>query len=213
MHDESTRAEEGREHDRDDRTEHRNRALVRGSPKPRTKRSKFGTALGAFSIALGVAEIAAPRLVLRIVGARPTKRSVLTTRLAGIREVVTGVGMIVQPNRSEWAWARVVGDFMDFAALSYAGSTQMRGVKRLRVASNTIAAIAALDIARSTQLRPRIKPRVAKMFGDAAVDIPLETERPMPVERAADAKRSARSAHEQRDAWYNHELANERSTF
>lgn len=199
---ESSEHDHGREH-----------ALVRGSAKQKLKRSKVGTALGAFSIALGLAEIAAPRLVLRLVGARPTRRSVLTTRLAGVREVITGVGMIIQPNRSEWAWARVAGDAIDFAALSYAGSTQMRGVKRLRMASNTVAALAALDFARSTQLRPRIKPRAAKIFGDAAVDIPLDHERPLPVERRADAADRDAHSHEQRDAWYNNELANERSTF
>lgn len=69
--------------------------------------------LGWFSIALGVAEVCCPDQISRITGVR--NRQLLT--LFGLREIATGIGLLVSRRPEPWLWARVVGDGIDLATL------------------------------------------------------------------------------------------------
>src|SRR5678816_797739 len=64
-------------------------------------------ALGWFSIGLGLAELAMPRRLARIAGAPnlPTM-----TRIFGLREIGTGIGILTSKDPSPWLWGRVAGD-------------------------------------------------------------------------------------------------------
>src|SRR5689334_9051532 len=72
--------------------------------------ARLGRGLGWFSIGLGLAEIAAPLTVARMIGIR-SNATIL--RVVGLREILTGVGLLAQPEAPGWRWARVVGDVMD----------------------------------------------------------------------------------------------------
>jgi uncharacterized protein YjeT (DUF2065 family) len=93
--------------------------------------------LGVFSIALGVTEIIAPRLVRRAADMRCSDNMV---RLCGVREVVNGVGILLAWKRAPWLWARVAGDAMDIAAT------------RRPAALVALASVTAVDAAAATQL-------------------------------------------------------------
>lgn len=75
--------------------------------------------LGIFSIALGVAEIAATRRIARALG-NDHRTGRATLRAFGAREMLAGAGLLVAPAHSTLVWNRVAGDAMDLAALGLA---------------------------------------------------------------------------------------------
>jgi uncharacterized membrane protein len=103
-------------------------------------------ALGWFSIGLGVAEVAAPRAVARLIGLKPTSRNTMVLRLLGVRELTAGLGVLTNPMPRGWLATRVAGDVMDLALLG--GVLALWGRDRLRTASATAAVlgVTALDL-------------------------------------------------------------------
>jgi len=99
--------------------------------------------LGWFSIGLGAAAVAAPRLIGWLSGSR----SPTLMRLVGARELAAGIGLLTQSNREPWLWSRVAGDTFDLAALSVAlarRSGSRRG--RAALALTAVAGVTALDV-------------------------------------------------------------------
>lgn len=71
--------------------------------------------LGLFSIALGLAELLAPRAVARATGM--SGRTGLI-QAYGLREIVNGVGLLYSDHPRRWLWGRVFGDALDMATLA-----------------------------------------------------------------------------------------------
>jgi len=92
--------------------------------------------LGWFSIALGAAELVAPKAICRALGMEHRAGLV---RAYGLREIANGIAILSSAKRKPWLWGRVAGDALDLAAL--AGGNQ-----RARLAMGGVAAIGALDI-------------------------------------------------------------------
>jgi uncharacterized membrane protein len=109
-----------------------------------TRDTRVGRGLGWFSIGLGLAEIAAPQAVARMIGV-PAKTSVL--RMVGVREILTGVGLLTQPEAPGWRWARVVGDVMDLALLGTSARQDGSDSRKTATASMAVLGITAVDIA------------------------------------------------------------------
>jgi uncharacterized membrane protein len=105
--------------------------------------------LGWFSIALGVAELAAPHSVARFIGVAPTEKTIATLRSFGAREVGTGMAILAQPDRATWLWSRAAGDALDLATLAGAPTTH-RG--RATLAAAAVIGVAALDVLCARQL-------------------------------------------------------------
>lgn len=97
--------------------------------------------LGWFSIGLGAAAVAAPRLICWLSGSR----SPVIMRLVGARELAAGIGILTQSNREPWLWSRVAGDTFDLAALSVALARRGRR-GRAAVALAAVAGVTALDV-------------------------------------------------------------------
>jgi uncharacterized membrane protein len=101
--------------------------------------------LGVFSLALGALELAAPAQVARTAGMPDSPEQLRSLRAAGVREIVTGVGLLQSQRATPWAWARVAGDALDMAGVVRA--TVRRGSSsRLMVTSGVLLGIAALDV-------------------------------------------------------------------
>src|SRR5436305_12655326 len=85
-------------------------------------------ALGWFSIGLGLAELAMPRRLARIAGAPnlPTM-----TRVFGLREIGTGIGILTSKDPSPWLWGRVAGDALDVATVGTGLITARRPLRTL----------------------------------------------------------------------------------
>jgi hypothetical protein len=101
-------------------------------------------ALGWFSLALGATELLAPGRVNRALG---LGRQDGLVRSYGVREMISGLGLLSQSNPSLWAWSRVAGDAVDLATL--AAKLDRRGGNRSAILTAMVAvgAITALDVA------------------------------------------------------------------
>jgi uncharacterized membrane protein len=107
--------------------------------------------LGWFSVGLGAAQVTAPRLMSRLVGASPDGWAPRVMRLMGAREITQGVGILSRPRPTAWVWSRVAGDALDLALL---GLVAARGPGRFRAAfafANTLP-IAVADVMESRYL-------------------------------------------------------------
>jgi hypothetical protein len=105
--------------------------------------------MGWFGIGLGVAEVLMPGLVGSFTGVR-NKRLL---RLYGLREIVTGVGVLSSEQPANWMWARVAGDVMDFATVleGLASSDESRA-DEAAMALVAVAGAAFTDVACATGL-------------------------------------------------------------
>jgi uncharacterized membrane protein len=99
--------------------------------------------LGWFSIGLGLAAIAAPRALSRLIGANGNG---LVLRAVGLRELASGIGILTNPQPGGWLWARVAGDLMDLALLRMAFARRDASPLRLSAASAAVAGVAVLDV-------------------------------------------------------------------
>ena len=108
--------------------------------------------LGWFSIALGVAELAAPHSVARFIGVTPTEKTVNTLRAYGARELGAGLAILAQPDRSAWLWSRVAGDAVDLATLGAAMNSPTTDKGRAMFATAAVLGVTALDIICARQL-------------------------------------------------------------
>ncbi|ARP89506.1 hypothetical protein CAL14_03705 [Bordetella genomosp. 9] len=124
--------------------------------------AKVARGLGWFSIALGVAELAAPGLINRVCGLRARKDMV---RLYGLREIACGVAILTGRNPRPWLWARVGGDMVDLASLAMADK---RGPSALRtgMAAMNVAAVTALDVYAARSYPPDAPPPSLYGYGD-----------------------------------------------
>lgn len=100
--------------------------------------SVLGRGLGFFSIGLGLAELATPRAVAKLIGVAEGGSTVPLLRAFGAREVATGLGLLAKPQAATGPWSRVIGDAIDVAFLVWALSG--KSVSRMR----TVGALAAV---------------------------------------------------------------------
>ncbi|HEX4421742.1 MAG TPA: SRPBCC family protein [Kofleriaceae bacterium] len=107
--------------------------------------STLARGLGVLSLGLGMTELAAPELLAKAIGLRPSSRTSFVLRAFGMREVLAGLGVLLQPRRPLPLWARLAGDALDLAAIGWAAKTQRTRVERLAAAAVAVAGAAALD--------------------------------------------------------------------
>jgi uncharacterized membrane protein len=109
--------------------------------------------LGWFSLGLGLAEVAAPRGIAKIVGVRGDSSNRLLIRLLGLREIAHGVAILSQNGRSAaTVWSRVVGDAIDLACLGAAFASPDTNKGLAAFATANVLTVTALDVVCSQQL-------------------------------------------------------------
>jgi uncharacterized membrane protein len=112
---------------------------------------KIARGLGWFSIGLGLAEIAAPRRLAKLIGVRGDHSGLL--RMLGARKITSGIGILTgrQPN-ANWMWSRVGGDAIDLALLGAAFRSRKSNRNKLAMATAAVAGVTALDAICSQRL-------------------------------------------------------------
>jgi uncharacterized membrane protein len=117
---------------------------------PRSPIGGLVNGLGWFSIALGAAELLAPRAVNKLSGLDRSHTGL--TRLFGLRELGSGIGILASEDPAPWVKARVAGDAMDLAALGLGlvSSRNSRGLTLFSIAA--VAGVTALDVLASQEL-------------------------------------------------------------
>jgi hypothetical protein len=105
----------------------------------------LATFLGLFSIGLGLWELAAPRSVSQVTGARFHPRLI---QAYGLREIMAGLGIMSDRQPRNWLWARVAGDAVDLATLGAAYAEARSSADRQKVLASiaAVAGVTALDV-------------------------------------------------------------------
>jgi uncharacterized membrane protein len=114
---------------------------------------RLAKALGWFSLGLGLTELMAPRRLGRLIGVERGRGR--TLQAFGLREILTGLGILNQARMPAWLWARTGGDLLD---LAYLGSTLFGGKRnrsRVAVAAAAVLGVAMLDLLSSRQMSGR----------------------------------------------------------
>jgi uncharacterized membrane protein len=101
--------------------------------------------LAVFSLTLGVAELAAPDHLSHLIGIRNNSRTRWTLRALGLREVLTGLGILARGQSARPLWARLAGDAIDLGLLGRGLASSGRGRARLLAATGAVATVAAVD--------------------------------------------------------------------
>ncbi len=134
--------------------------------------------LGWFSIGLGLAEIAAPRRLARMIGVEDDDTNRNTLFAYGVREIASGVGILTGEHPVVPVWARVGGDAMDLAFLSRALNSDRSQKNRVAAATAAVLGVTVLDVLAGRNLSRESKPR-----GRAAVDAPPAKDQGVAVRR------------------------------
>jgi hypothetical protein len=127
------------------------------SPDPGTDALARG--LGWFSIGLGATELFAPRVLTRALGMEGREGLV---RAYGMREIMSGLGILASRNPAPWVWSRVAGDALDIATLTGGLDRENPRKENVGLAMAAVAGITALDVACAqalTEEENRIQPR------------------------------------------------------
>jgi hypothetical protein len=108
--------------------------------------------LGWFSVALGSAQLAAPRAMCRLVGARGDGMSPLVMRLMGAREMAQGLGILIRPRPTAWLWSRVGGDALDLSLLGVVAAKNRGRRARTAFAVANVLGVTVPDVFESLHL-------------------------------------------------------------
>jgi uncharacterized membrane protein len=124
-------------------------------------RDALARGLGCFSVGLGLAEILAPRALARAIGL-PDRPALI--RVFGLREVMSGIGILSQRRRHLWLWSRVAGDAMDLTLLGSAVGSPSARHDRLAAATAAVVGVTVLDIvgARGDRTHSDAKEEIAR---------------------------------------------------
>jgi uncharacterized membrane protein len=114
------------------------------------KYEALASGLGWFSLGLGTAEVLAPRLMAQFIGLHDDHRFLLRT--FGVREIMSGIGILSERRPAGWAWSRLAGDAMDMACLGASLLSPRVDRKKAVVAMAAVLGITALDWIAARQL-------------------------------------------------------------
>jgi uncharacterized membrane protein len=124
--------------------------------RERTQRGSSGEqlaiGLGLFSLGLGLAELAAPDRITRLIGLGGSERHRGLLQAFGVREIGTGLAILAQPGNPAWLWARVGGDGLDLACLTAALDADEAERGPVLSAIAAVAGVTLLDVMCAMQL-------------------------------------------------------------
>ncbi|MTZ14004.1 transcriptional regulator [Pseudomonas sp. JL972] len=134
------------------------RQVTRPNPTARS----LARGLGWFSIGLGVVQLVAPRQVARFIG-MPGSDGLI--RACGLREVATGVGILLADDPKPWIYGRIGGDALDLGCLGWS-IEHGREPANAAIAAGAVAGITALDMGCARALDAERLPTTEWDFGD-----------------------------------------------
>lgn len=116
---------------------------VRRAVRTLGDRDNLNRSLGWFSIGLGLTQLLAPKALGRAIGVGDQSTIM---RMCGVREIVSGVGLISGKAPAAFATSRVIGDVMDLALLGASLRSPQANPSRIAAAATAVASVAAVDV-------------------------------------------------------------------
>jgi len=116
---------------------------------------KVAHGLGWFSIALGALELFATRELTRSLGMRGNEPLV---QLYGLREIATGIGILMSKDPTPWIWGRVLGDALDTGTLAAHLNDENPEEANVAMALGNVAVVTAVDIYCAQKLSAEERP-------------------------------------------------------
>lgn len=144
---------------------------LRSAPPRHAAAHALARGLAFFSLAMGLAELVAPRRAARLadMGELPDRPELPSTatvvRAYGLREVGVGTGLLASTDPEPWVWGRVAGDLLDIATVALAPRRRtMFGSSGGSRAGTLVAlaAVTALDLYCAEALRRERLARAAR---------------------------------------------------
>lgn len=114
-----------------------------GSSSSDSATGALARGLGLFSLALGATELLAPRVLTRALGMEGREGVV---RAYGLREIVSGIGILSSQNPAPWVWSRVAGDALDLATLTTGLTKDNDRKDRVGLAIAAVTGVTVLDM-------------------------------------------------------------------
>jgi uncharacterized membrane protein len=106
-------------------------------------RDTLNRSLGWFSIGLGLTQLLAPKALGRAIGVGDQSTIM---RMCGVREIVSGVGLISGKAPAAFSTSRVIGDVMDLALLGASLGSPQANPSRIAAAATAVASVTAVDM-------------------------------------------------------------------
>jgi len=131
--------------------------LRHGNSDPKGLKKAHG--LGWFSIALGALELLSTRELTRSLGMRGNEPLV---RFYGLREIATGVGILLAKDPTPYIWGRVLGDALDIGTLAAHLNEENPEEGNVAMALGNVAVVTALDIYCAQKLSSQGKANAAR---------------------------------------------------
>src|SRR3954449_4899640 len=110
---------------------------------PERRLAKF---LGAFSFGLGVAQLAVPHRVNKLIGVKDTPKTRAIQRAAGVQELGAAQGIFAFSPPTPVLWSRVAGDVVHLGLLVRALENRRNDRSKLKNAIGAVAGIAIVDL-------------------------------------------------------------------
>jgi hypothetical protein len=139
-------------------------------PLPRTQPNiskpsldQLATSLGLVSIALGAVELAAPNAVCRAAGIEGLETVI---QLYGVREIATGVAILVGRDAEPWIWGRVLGDVADIATVGTGLRWDNAKRRNSALTLGMLLAVTAVDTLCAAGLHSEKEARAMARIGD-----------------------------------------------
>jgi len=114
---------------------------------------QLAIALGWFSVALGATEILAPRRLASAIGLADTSTS--TIQAFGVREIASGLAILMRPDQPLPMWSRVGGDAVDLSYLASAMNDPDNDRGRILAAMAAVLGVTVADVLSAQRLRRR----------------------------------------------------------
>jgi uncharacterized membrane protein len=138
-------------------------AQVRRAARALGDQGTLNRSLGWLSIGLGVTQLLAPKALGRAIGVGDQST---VMRMCGMREIVSGVGLLSGKAPAAFSASRVIGDVMDLALLGASLRSPQSDPSRIAAAATAVASVTAVDLYAS-------KLDIRESMASAAQDLPV----------------------------------------
>lgn len=140
------------------------------------KRERLPWALGWASLGIGLTELAFAEGICRVLGL--SKHRAGRVRALGLRELASAWGLLREPERRDWVWARVAGDAMDLTLLAVTFGKPRANRVWQGVITAAVAGVTLVDLYAATRREvalPRSRAAAPSLGMDVGSGVPAES--------------------------------------